>query len=200
MATKKAPSLREVRRSKARPVLTEQAPEPVVQVHEESEAPAVEAVATAAPAKRSRTPRTPAAGLVRKSAYVPESEWQDARAAYLADWRAGGEANSIAKWVEQAAQDFARLTPAQRAKVIPDPAPRAADGTVTGKPRSYTVAQATAEAITQAMADDQESGRWDSESAWLRGAMTRAVEAARTREGGSLPAAPARLPARLTRS
>lgn len=193
----KTPSLRDARRAKARPVLTDQGPEPTAPV----EVPEVSTKAQApTPTPRRRAPRPVGAGQVRKSAYVPEGEWQDARAAYLADWRAGGEANSIAKWIEQAAQDFARLTPQQRAKVIPDAAPRAADGTVTGKPRSYTVAEDTAEAIAQAMADDQEAGRWDSESAWLRGAMARAVAAARRREGGELPQAPARLPARLTRA
>ncbi|MEL4506270.1 hypothetical protein AAEX63_15395 [Luteococcus sp. H138] len=196
----KTPSLRDARRAKARPVLTEQPPAAAEAAQEPAQGVALGTGRTEARSTRKRAPRATPAGLVRKSAYVPEGEWQEARAAYLADWRAGGEASSIAKWIEQAAQDFARLSPQQRGKVIPEAAPRAADGTVSGKARSYTVAEATAEAMAQAMADDQQAGRWDSESAWLRGAMARAVAAARRREGGELPQAPARLPARLTRA
>lgn len=207
----KTPSLREVRKAKSRPVLTEEAPtaatpaETVVQSATEglqTTAASVDADNVSNPIKVAtrRAPRSPAAGLVRKSAYIPEGEWQDARAAYLADWQAGGEANSIAKWIEQAALAFAHLPQEQRATYIPQVTTRAADGIVTGKPRSYTVSEATAATMKAILEDDQAAGQWHSESAWLRGAMANAVDTARRREGGSLPEAPARLPARLSRS
>ncbi len=46
---------------------------------------------------------------------------------------------------------------------------------------------------------DQQAGRWPSDSAWCSEAIASAVDAARTKNDGSLPTPPPRLPNRLVR-
>jgi hypothetical protein len=46
---------------------------------------------------------------------------------------------------------------------------------------------------------DQQAGRWPSDSAWCSEAIASAVDAARTKNEGSLPTPPPRLPNRLVR-
>ena len=195
MATTR-PSIGDRRRAKSRPVLGE-APAPV-------EAPAASPVDLEAPAepkaKRVRPPREVPEGITRTSYYFPDEEWEAARAAFLADWYAGGEAASIARWISDAMHAFARMSPSERDGLIPDAERRSPNGEARGGAHTLSLDSDAIKAMKTAKTDDVAAGRkGDVDSAWVRGAIAVAVATARTREGGHLDPAPVRLPARLER-
>lgn len=160
--------------------------------------------ATSATAKGSTT-KKPAA--VRKAAtaavsdtarlgiYLTPQEFEDAKAAYLADWTNGGEADTFARWIAAAIETYAARTPKQRATAQP----RGRADERTGSTRSFAIPTDTVARMRAAINADQQAGRWPSDSAWCSEAIAAAVDAARTKNDGSLPTPPPRLPNRLVR-
>lgn len=112
-----------------------------------------------------------------------------AKAAFLADWHAGGTADTFGDWIAGACLRHAHLTPQQRA-----------DHPVTqpsGQPRSFTVGVEARAAVNAAITADATAGYWTTRSAWVLTAITTAIQHARHRAGGTLPTPPDRLPGRL---
>lgn len=143
-----------------------------------------------------RTATAPGAGeTARVGIYLSRAQFEEAKGAYLADWAAGGEADTFSGWIAAAIEAHAARTPAQRATAEP----RGRAEQTTGVTRSFVVPADTAEKMRAAIGADQQAGRWPSMSAWCGEAVERAVEAARTQAGGTLPTPPARLPNRLVR-
>lgn len=130
------------------------------------------------------------------AAYLTRAEFQDAKAAYLADWRAGGEADTHGRWIADALDAHAARTPAQRA-TLARPVVRGAGGM---SPRSWQIPADVVARMMQAIVADQDADRWPSRSSWAADAIAAATEAARTRDGGTLPTPPPRLPNRLQRA
>ena len=159
-------------------------------------------VAPTAEASSKRQPATPkkkqasAPGDTdRLGIYLTPTEFDDARAAYLADWSNGGEADTFGKWIAAAIEAYAARTPDQRATAQP----RVRADERTGSTRSFAIPTDTVAQLRAAITADQRAGRWPSDSAWCGEAIARAVESARQANGGSLPIPPARLPNRLAR-
>lgn len=148
------------------------------------------------PPKKRPTPTKGAGDVARLGIYMSSTEFQDAKAAYLADWQAGGEADTFARWIAAALEAHAARTPAEREPLT---RPVGRSKTRTGSPRSFNVAADTVERMREGVTADQDAGRWLSDSAWAGDAIAAAVEAARERTGGQLPEPPARLPSRLRR-
>lgn len=142
------------------------------------------------------TGRSAGGGTTRQAIYFPAELFEQAKGAYLADWRGGGHADTFAVWIGLALDAHAARTPAQRAQLAQPAIP--AD-TRTGASRSFNLETATVDRVRRAIAEDQDADRWTSLSAWSRDAIAAAVEAARARAGGTLPTPPARLPNRLRR-
>lgn len=122
-------------------------------------------------------------------------EFNDARAAYLADWSRGGNASTFAEWVAGALEEHADRTPAERARLARD----LGDGVTGGSTRSFVVPEAVSARVRGAISKDNSHGRWPSASSWAGDAIAVAVDRAREAAGGHLPTPPARLPKRLTR-
>lgn len=151
--------------------------------------------ATGSRAAPVRATRGSGTRTVRIGVYFRRGEFDAARAAYLADWAAGGEADTLARWVGTAMTAHAARTPLQRAK-----AERTHDGVGDrADTRSFSVPSAAVERMRAAIEDDHQHGRWPTDSAWCGDAIAAAVEHATQRAGGRLPAPPARLPNRLVR-
>lgn len=205
MSTPKRPAPRRSSLAGASPVRppAEQAPEP---------APA-EPTATAAPkpsaptpqkkaraaAKAKRTPSAPASGAsetVRLGVYLTPEEFTAAKAAYLAAWQLGGEADTFARWIASTLDEHARREPSERAAGTQ---PKGRADTRTGASRSFNIPSDTAARMREAITTDQAEGRWLSDSAWMGEAIAAAVEQTRTANGGTLPTPPPRLPNRLVR-
>lgn len=130
------------------------------------------------------------------AAYLTRAEFQDAKAAYLADWRAGGAADTHGRWIADALDAHAARTPAQRA-TLARPIVRGAGGM---SPRSWQIPADVVARMMRAIVADQDADRWPSRSSWAGDAIAAATEAARTRDGGTLPTPPTRLPNRLQRA
>lgn len=177
------------------------APEPA-----RSAAPAPSAVRPQAeePAPPAPEPRRPKAAVrprantasstQRVGIYLTREEFDDARAAYLADWTAGGEADTFARWVAQVLEEHAARSPQERAKVA-----RPTEDGRGGSTRSVAVPTDTIRRMRAAIAEDQRHGRWPTDSGWCGDALAAAAARARAANGGSLAAPPARLPNRLIR-
>lgn len=142
---------------------------------------------TTAPAVSSETARI---GI-----YFHPDQFDTAKAAYLADWQAGGDADTFGRWIAQALDEHAARTPAQRGQLT-QPQERAA---TRGNTRSFSIPASTVVRMRESITADQQHGRWPSDSAWCGEAITAAANQARQRAGGSLPTPPARLPNRLAR-
>lgn len=112
-----------------------------------------------------------------------------AKAAFLADWHAGGTADTFGDWIAGACLRHAHLTPQQRANNTTTPP--------SGQPRSFTVGIEARAAVDAAIAADATAGYWTTRSAWVLAAITTAIQHARHRAGGTLPTPPDRLPGRL---
>ena len=132
----------------------------------------------------------------RLGIYLTPDQFDDAKAAYLADWNHGGQADTFARWIGAAIDTYAARTPKQRAATAQ---PRGRAEERTGSTRSFNIGIGTVARMRAAINADQQAGRWPSDSAWCGEAIGHAVAAARTRNGGSLPTPPPRLPNRLVR-
>ena len=142
-------------------------------------------------------PRTPAGAgrdARRLGIYFHPADFTNAKAAYLAAWQAGGQADTFAVWIAAVLVDHAQLDPAQRAAFV---LPVRSDG--SGSTRSFALPQSVHDAVRAAVVADQDAGRWVSASTWAAVAVHAAVHVAEQRAGGPLPAPPARLPNRLQR-
>lgn len=128
----------------------------------------------------------------RLGIYFYPADFTAAKAAYLADWQAGGNADTFAAWIGAVLLDHAQLSPEQRA----DTALPARQGG-GGSTRSFALPEHVHQSVCAAVVADQGVGRWVSASTWAGAALHTAVRVAQARAGGSLPAPPARLPNRL---
>lgn len=130
---------------------------------------------------------------VTVSVTLTRSQYDDARAAFLADWEhsAGEGVETFTAWIEAALRRYATLTPEQRAAIA---CQQITDGGNPG-PRSFRLHPDTRHLIEAAVAADCAAGAWTTLSAWTAAALHAAVEAARHR--GPLPTPPNRLPPRL---
>lgn len=146
---------------------------------------------------RAAAPRSGQSETARLGVYLPTEEFDDARAAYMADWNHGGTADTFASWLAGAVDEHARLSVKER-KSRTQLRGRADER--SGITRSFNVPAASVARMRAAItADREEAGQFLSDSAWCREAIRNAVEKARTRNGGSLPTPPPRLPNRLVR-
>lgn len=148
------------------------------------------------PAPRPARPATArASDTARLGMYLTPAEFDDAKAAYLADWKHGGEADTFARWIAAAIDNYARRTPRERAGAKP----RGRADERTGSTRSFSIPTDTVARMRDAITADQQADRWPSDSAWCGEAIAAAVDQARSRAGGALPPPPPRLPNRLVR-
>ncbi|MBC9958366.1 hypothetical protein [Yimella sp. cx-51] len=166
------------------------------------EAPAVEPTAqTVETPQRAARPKAtkstaPAAGeTARLGIYLTPAEFDDAKAGYLADWTNGGESDTFGKWIAAAIDTYAARTPRQRSSAPPKG--RAEER--TGSTRSFSIPADTVARMREAISADHQAGRWPSDSAWCGEAISYAVGQARSKNGGTLPTPPPRLPNRLVR-
>lgn len=157
----------------------------------------VKAPAKATPtAKKTAPPVSAASEVTRLGIYLTAEQFTGAKAAYLADWINGGEANTFTRWIGDVLSTHAERSPqerVQRSKLRDRATER------TGSSRSFNVPTAAVEQMRAAITADHGAGRWPSDSAWCGEAIDLATEDAKAKNGGSLPAPPARLPNRLTR-
>ncbi|MGC1209577.1 MAG: hypothetical protein WA880_16650 [Ornithinimicrobium sp.] len=151
--------------------------------------------ATPQPKKARTKTKTGSTPNVRIGIYFHADDFTAAKAAYLADWNAGGQADTFAKWIAGALDAHAARTPNSRAKNT-RPAHEQAGRGLT---RSFDLPADTTERMKAALVADQQAERWVSMSDWCGDAVHAAVEAAREVSGGALPTPPARLPNRLIR-
>ena len=149
---------------------------------------------------RRRVPasKTPASTgeTARLGIYLTPAEFGNAKAAYLTDWTHGGTADTFAKWIAAAIDAHAARTPEERAATA-QPKGRAEER--TGSTRSFSIPTDTVGRMRAAITADHQGGRWPSDSAWCGEAIAHAVDAARAKNGGTLPTPPPRLPNRLVR-
>lgn len=136
-------------------------------------------------------------GRVTLGVYLTGDMYAAMKAAYLADWSNGGEADTLYKWVTGALATHSARTPSKRAEYASTGPARAEHR--TGNTRAFKVDGDVYQRMQDALADDEAVQRWTSESAWSVEALTAAIEAARAANGGTLPDPPARLPNRLKR-
>lgn len=146
-----------------------------------------------APCKAPAKART--AGTVRVGIYFHPDEFDRAKAAYLADWQHGGQADTFARWIAAAMDTHARRTPQERAELA-KPRPT---GQGSGGSRSFTLPADSVTRMRAAIAADQAENRWPTDSGWCGEAISAAADLAERKSGGKLPPAPPRLPNRLTR-
>lgn len=130
----------------------------------------------------------------RLGIYFHPADFTAAKAAYLADWQAGGSADTFAGWIAAVLTGHAQLDPAQRAQAA---VPARESG--GGSTRSFALPQSVHDAVHAAVIADQSAGRWVSASAWAGAAIHVAVQAANERTGNLLPTPPHRLPNTLHR-
>lgn len=167
----------------------------------EAAAEPAEAQTTSSPPPEQPTQPQPAAtagagATARLGIYLTPTEFDQAKAGYLADWTNGGTADTFARWIAAAIDTHAARTPRQRAA---EALPRGRAEERTGSTRSFSIPVETVARMRAAITADQHAGRWPSDSAWCGEAISLAVSAARTRNSGALPTPPPRLPNRLVR-
>lgn len=139
--------------------------------------------------EKNRRDQTAGAGMDTVSVCLTPDLYRLAKAAFLADWHAGGTADTFGDWIAGACLRHAHLTPQQRA-----------DHPVTqpsGQPRSFTIGAQARAAVDAALTADATAGYWTTRSAWVLTAITTAITTAQNRAGGTLPTPPDRLPGRL---
>jgi len=174
------------------------APEPIKepqQAPEKATAGVAKASSPKSPATARKTATAAAGETARLGIYLTPQEFDDAKAAYLADWSNGGQADTFARWIAAALDTYASRTPKQRAGAPP----RGRAEERTGSTRSFSIPTDTMARMRAAITADQQAGRWPSDSAWCGEAIAAAVDLARAQNGGSLPTPPPRLPNRLVR-
>lgn len=179
-------------------------PEPTPEVTPEPEPtpiPVQESPEPTRPEQKTRTakpksaPATPA-GTFRMSMYITPEEHDSAKSGYLADFQAGGHADTFSRWIAEVIDAHAARTVDERARLAQN---HERASTRTGASRSFQIPTDVIERMRAAITADQAAGRWTSDSAWCTDAIAAAVDRARQRAGGSLPTPPARLPNRLRR-
>lgn len=131
----------------------------------------------------------------RIAIYLPAAEFQDARAAYLADWAAGGASETFGAWIAQVLDAHAGRSATERAAFA---ATLDTGAAVDPQTRTFAIDEHTATRVSSALSADHAAGRWPSESAWAREALAIAVTQTKRRDGG-LPTPPTRLPNKLRR-
>lgn len=159
------------------------------------------AAASTRQAQRKPTSAEPVAGGVSHTArlgvYLTPEEFTNAKAAYLAAWQLGGEADTFARWIGAALERHARRSATERADLAR--AHDRGDARRGGAARSFNVPTDTLTRMREAITADQHAGRWPTDSAWSGDAIAAEVEETRTANGGALPTPPPRLPNRLKR-
>lgn len=179
-----------------KPVVKEAAPvAPVVQ--EPATLPTAE-IAIETP-KKAKTVGRPARTIdvTRLGIYLTPEQFNNSKAAYLADWSNGGEANTFTNWIGEALTTHAKRSIQERQKNAVERPARAEKR--TGSSRSFNVPTVAIERMRAAISQEHEEGRWLSDSAWCGEAIDAAISEAQKRNGGSLPVPPERLPNRLVR-
>lgn len=152
--------------------------------------------ATEEPKKtRATASKATASDTTRLGIYLTPVEFNNAKAAYLADWNNGGQSDTFARWIGAAIDTHAARSPQQRGTA--EARVRAAKR--AGASKSFSIPTGTVTQMRAAITADQQAGRWPSDSAWCGEAIRSAVDHARTHNGGTLPTPPARLPNRLIR-
>lgn len=174
----------------------EPAPEPTPSPAQESPEPKTEPTKAPAPEKAKSKPSAAPADTYRLSMYITPQEHDNAKSGYLADWQAGGQADTLSRWISEAIEAHAARSVDERARLAQD---QQRAETRTGASRSFHIHTDVIERMREAITADQSAGRWTSDSAWCTDAIAAAVEVARKRVGGNLPTPPARLPNRLRR-
>lgn len=149
------------------------------------------------------TVSTPRAGAIsgattsRVGIYFRPGQFDEAKAAYLADWQAGGEADTFGRWIADAIDRYARTTTQARADGL-----RLLEqyGSETrGLTRSFNIPDSTIDRLRDAQRHDRDANQWTSQSEFCAGAIASAIATAKQRAGGQLATPPRRLPNRLTR-
>lgn len=108
----------------------------------------------------------------RLGIYLTPEEFDNAKAAYLADWANGGTADTFARWIATAIETYASRSASQRATAPP----RGRADEPTGSTRSFNIPTNTLAKMRTAITADQQAGRWPSDSAWCNEAITFAVD------------------------
>lgn len=157
----------------------------------------VKAPAKATPtAKKTAPPVSAASEVTRLGIYLTAEQFTGAKAAYLADWINGGEANTFTRWIGEVISTHAQRSPQER---LERSMLRGRSTERTGSSRSFNVPSEAVKQMRAAIVADHSAGRWPSDSAWCGEAIDLAIEEAKEKNGGTLPTPPARLPNRLTR-
>jgi hypothetical protein len=179
--------------------------QPEVERHELTVAEAdTEVVGTGATVKESSTrkpqKRSTSDTRVDLGVYMTAEQFDAMRGAYLADFLNGGEANTLYLWVADALSAHARRSAENRIanSRIRDRAETGSRAETT-KTKAFKIPENVIADMRAGIAEDRKAGRWATESAWAGEAISRAVEQAREKNGGTLPEPPARLPNRLKR-
>lgn len=183
MPTKRRPTLADRRRSA---ILSQTPPQPAQTAPPAATAPEPPAPPTE---EKNRRDQTAGAGMDTVSVCLTPEIYQQAKAAFLADWASCGTADTFGDWIAGACLRYAHLTPQQRANNTTTPP--------SGQPRSFTIGAQARAAVDAAIAADAAAGYWTTRSAWVLTALTTAIQHARHRAGGTLPTPPDRLPGRL---
>lgn len=139
--------------------------------------------------EKNRRDQAANAGMDTVSVCLTPETYRLAKAAFLADWHADGQADTFGDWIAGACLRHAHLTPQQRAD---HPAIQP-----SGQPRSFTIGAQARAAIDAAITADSTAGYWTTRSAWVLTAIDAAITTAQNRAGGTLPTPPDRLPGRL---
>lgn len=160
-----------------------------------TEKPSAAASPVTPPATRKPQAKASTAGTVRVGIYFHPEEFDRAKAAYLADWQHGGQADTFARWIAAAMDSHARRTPQERAELAKPRPP----GQGSGGSRSFSLPADSVTRMRAAIAADQAENRWPTDSGWCGEAINAAADLAERKSGGKLPPAPPRLPNRLTR-
>lgn len=147
--------------------------------------------------RRSKTVPPDKTATQRVSIYLRDEEFEAAKAAYLADWRTGGQSDTFSRWVAAAVEQHAHVTPNRRAAATDQTQPGT---TGTRQTRSFALPKTTVQTMETAIEADQALNRWQSNSEFCAVAVAVAVETARQRVGNPLPTPPSRLPKRLARN
>lgn len=165
-------------------------PEPV-----ELSTPEVQAEAPKEAKKVGRPART--VDVTRVGIYLTPEQFNNSKAAYLADWSNGREANTFTKWIGEALSTHAKRSPQERQKNAVE-RPARSDKR-TGNSRSFNVPTEAVQQMRAAISQEHDKGRWLSDSAWCGEAIDAAISEAQKRNDGVLPVPPERLPNRLVR-
>ena len=147
-------------------------------------------------AQKTPAPTASASEVTRIGIYLTKEQFTGAKAAYLADWINGGEANTFTRWIGEVLSTHAERTPQER---LERSTLRDRSTERIGSSRSFNVPTAAVEKMRAAITADHAVGRWPSDSAWCAEAIDLATETAKEKNGGTLPTPPVRLPNRLSR-